>query len=198
MASAAELFNVRGFADTAVSDILQATGLEKGGLYNHFASKDELAVAAFDYAANVLETHHRQARDRAPLAAGKLLAVIEVFTSMVTRPLVRGGCPLLNTAVRSTNVHPFLRNRARRAFRRALGSVADIVRDGVEAGEFRDDVDAHAVASIFFASLEGAVMLSALYDDPDHMRNVANHLKAEVARLAARQPARRTASRAAV
>ncbi len=48
VAAAAPLFNVRGFAGTSMNDILDATGLEKGGVYRHFASKDEIAVAAFD------------------------------------------------------------------------------------------------------------------------------------------------------
>jgi len=42
--SAAPIFNQRGFAGTSIADVLAATDLEKGGLYNHFASKEELAV----------------------------------------------------------------------------------------------------------------------------------------------------------
>jgi len=34
--------------------VMQATGLKKGGIYNHFQSKDELAVAAFDYAVSLM------------------------------------------------------------------------------------------------------------------------------------------------
>ena len=51
---AAELFNRKGYAGSSVADIMQATGLKKGGIYNHFKSKDELALAAFDYAVSLL------------------------------------------------------------------------------------------------------------------------------------------------
>ena len=47
---AAQIFNQRGFAGCSMQDVLDATGLEKGGVYRHFESKEELAAEAFRYA----------------------------------------------------------------------------------------------------------------------------------------------------
>src|SRR5580658_4888713 len=47
---AAPIFNQRGFDGAALSDLMRATGLEKGGIYRHFNSKQQLAGEAFDYA----------------------------------------------------------------------------------------------------------------------------------------------------
>ena len=47
---AAPIFNQRGYEGAALSDLMQATGLEKGGIYRHFESKQQLAGEAFDYA----------------------------------------------------------------------------------------------------------------------------------------------------
>jgi len=47
---AAVLFNQRGFTGCSIGDIVEASGLEKGTLYGHFSTKEELAVLAFDYA----------------------------------------------------------------------------------------------------------------------------------------------------
>src|SRR5260370_13132408 len=47
---AAPLFNQRGYEGAALSDLMRATGLEKGGIYRHFESKQQLAEEAFDYA----------------------------------------------------------------------------------------------------------------------------------------------------
>ena len=47
---AAALFNQQGFAGASMSDIMLATGLQKGGIYRHFESKEALALEAFDYA----------------------------------------------------------------------------------------------------------------------------------------------------
>ena len=37
---AAPIFNQRGFNGAALSDLMKATGLEKGGIYRHFDSKE--------------------------------------------------------------------------------------------------------------------------------------------------------------
>src|SRR3984957_15247277 len=47
---AAPIFNQKGYEGATVSDLMRATGLEKGGIYRHFGSKQELAGDAFDYA----------------------------------------------------------------------------------------------------------------------------------------------------
>ena len=46
----AALFNVHGYAGTSLSDIIAAADIQKGGLYRHFDSKEEIALAAVDYA----------------------------------------------------------------------------------------------------------------------------------------------------
>ncbi len=46
---AAALFNTRGYFGSSMNELVRETDLEKGGLYNHFSSKEELACAAFDY-----------------------------------------------------------------------------------------------------------------------------------------------------
>jgi AcrR family transcriptional regulator len=46
---AAQLFNSKGYAATSIADIMEATGLQKGGIYSHFKSKNEIEVAAFNY-----------------------------------------------------------------------------------------------------------------------------------------------------
>ncbi len=47
---AAELFNKRGYTGSSINDVMACTGLQKGGIYRHFESKEQLALTAFDYA----------------------------------------------------------------------------------------------------------------------------------------------------
>ncbi|MEO3872169.1 TetR family transcriptional regulator C-terminal domain-containing protein [Nonomuraea sp. B12E4] len=46
LASALEVFHTRGFHGTGIKEIADAAGAPKGSFYNHFASKEECAVAA--------------------------------------------------------------------------------------------------------------------------------------------------------
>src|SRR2546429_6648187 len=52
ISEAAGLFNRRGYHGSSLQDLMEATGLEKGGIYRHFSSKEELAALAFDHAWN--------------------------------------------------------------------------------------------------------------------------------------------------
>src|SRR5215475_7616525 len=47
--AAAPIFNQHGYEGSSLAALMSATGLKKGGIYRHFASKEELAAEAFDY-----------------------------------------------------------------------------------------------------------------------------------------------------
>jgi TetR/AcrR family transcriptional repressor of nem operon len=178
IASSAPIFNVKGFAGCSIADILEATGLEKGGLYRHFASKDELALAAFDYAVNVLETRRTAAEAKATTAFGRLRAYVDTVAASIEHPPLPGGCPILNTAIDADDTHAQLRRRAATAMRKWQARLADAVHDAIASGELRPDVDAVATASILTSSLEGAIMITALLREPAQMKRVASHLHA--------------------
>ena len=76
---AAPLFNQRGFAGASMQDIMEATGLEKGCLYRHFASKQELAVEAFHYTlAQAVEARTRHLAE-IPHSIDKLRHMVKAF-----------------------------------------------------------------------------------------------------------------------
>jgi TetR/AcrR family transcriptional repressor of nem operon len=182
ISTAAPIFNRLGYAGATVADLMEATGLEKGGLYRHFASKEEIALAAFDHAVRLHGDRIRAGVAAAgPAAPARLIAVAESIASIVENPVIVGGCPLLNTAVESDDaegpLYPALRTRTRRAMTRLIGAVRDILADGVSRGEFRKGLDADAEASGIVATLEGALMLSKLYDDGTHMKYAVDRVR---------------------
>ncbi|MEH1817575.1 MAG: TetR/AcrR family transcriptional regulator [Nostoc sp.] len=173
---AAELFNQQGYAGSSMSDIMRVTGLQKGGIYNHFQSKDDLALQAFDFAIAHIKQHTRFALRSKRHAVERLQAIIGVFSSFAENPPIKGGCPLLNTAVESDDAHPALRERAQQAMNSWLHLIHRIIETGIEKGEIRPEVSADEIATIIIATLEGAVMMSKLYGDSIHMHRVINHL----------------------
>jgi len=189
VAAAAPIFNERGFAGTSMNDILAATGLEKGGIYRHFESKDELAVAAFDHAVEVLETRQRRALEDAKTPLGRLFACIDAFRTSLTRPALRGGCPMLNTAIDSDDTHPALRERVRLAVVHWQQLIAGIAQEAIATGELSDTTDPNVLASVITSALEGAIMVSRLLHDPQHMDRVVDHLRAWLASCETPKPA---------
>jgi AcrR family transcriptional regulator len=181
---AAPVFNTRGYRGAALSDLTRATGLEKGGIYNHFASKEALALAAFDHAVALIRRRLEEALAGRERAGDRLLAIVAVFRGLADDPPLPGGCPVLNTAVESDDAYPILRDRARVAMTEWQKLIGATVKRGVQAGELKPDSDPRAVATLLTATLEGALMLSRLYDDPSHMDRAVAHLTRHLESLA--------------
>ena len=177
---AAPVFNRQGFVGASLRDLVSATGLEKGGIYNHFGSKEQLALEAYDFAMNRVENHLARSQEGATDAIDRLERMIRAFAMTARRPEIEGGCPIMNTAVEADDTHPELRDRARQSMTRWHRLIGRIVKDGKADGRIRADVDPYALASLLTASLEGGLMLARLYDDPSHMDHVVEHLLTHV------------------
>jgi hypothetical protein len=70
---------------------------------------------------------------------------------------------------------------------RALGTIREIVADGVASGELKSTADPDAEATTLVATMEGALMLSKLYDDPSHMRRAVAAVRDRADALTARR-----------
>jgi TetR/AcrR family transcriptional regulator, transcriptional repressor for nem operon len=176
LAQAAQLFSRQGYFGSSLSDIMHETGLEKGGIYNHFSSKEQLALEAFDHVIALLEQRIRRLLSGKTHAIDRLLALVSHFQSLIDDPIVVGGCPILNTAIEADDAHPALRDRARAAMDRLRDTIERIITRGIQRQEIRPEVDVDTFVTVFIATLEGAVMLSKLYQDPAHMQRAAAYL----------------------
>lgn len=177
LARVAPLFNQQGYFGSSLSDIMQQTGLEKGGIYNHFKSKEQLALEAFDYSYAILDQRVRRVLAGKRHAIERLSALLTYFQDLVDDPPIPGGCPILNTAIESDDAEPALRDRARGGMDELRSTVRRIISKGIERGEVRPGVDVETWASMMIAALEGAVMLSRLYQDTAHMTRVCAYLQ---------------------
>ena len=175
---AAVVFNRRGFFGTSISDIMQETGLEKGGIYNHFkAGKEELALAAFDYAVAHINHKLETALHGKHHAVERLLAFAAVLESAFDDPELPGGCPILNTAIESDDAHPILRARTEAAMSNLIASLQRIIDKGIMRGEIRAEVHSQEVAVVFISTMEGALMLSRLYNERQHITFALRHIE---------------------
>ena len=185
LARSAQLFNRQGYAGASLADIMRETGLEKGGIYNHFSSKEHLGLESFDYAYELVRQRVRQALAGKLNAIERLLAIVSVFQSIADDPPVAGGCPILNAAIEADDANEVLRDRARSAMDDWRITIHRIVNKGIERREVDPATDADEVASILIATLEGAVMLSSLYKDPVHMKRATAHMEHYIESLSA-------------
>jgi len=175
IAEAASLFNRRGFEGGSLSELMEATGLEKGGIYRHFSSKEELAAEAFDYAWKVVLDTRMHDLDRIPNSVDKLKQFIANFIDR--RPSVAGGCPLLNTAIDADDGNPVLRERARKGLHEWRDRLSSIVDSGIKRGEIRRGVNAKEAATLIISSLEGALVIGRLERNRAALVAAQSHLE---------------------
>jgi TetR/AcrR family transcriptional repressor of nem operon len=176
VAKAAPIFNRKGYAGTALSDLMRATGLEKGGIYRHFDSKQELAQDAFEYAWKIAMDMRFEGTQEIPNAVDRLKQIVRNFRDRRSG-LVPGGCPLLNTAIDSDDGNPQLRAKARRALRLWLDRLESITEEGKSRGEVRSEVDSAKLATLIASTLEGSLMVSRLQRNEEPLDLACMHLE---------------------
>jgi len=175
VAEAAPIFNRHGFEGTSMSELMAATGLQKGGIYRHFKNKEELAVASFEHAWNLAARQRWLDIDKQAPAVDQLKQFVANFSEKRS-DLVPGGCPILNTAVDADDGNPALRERARSALAVWIRRLRRTVKAGIAKGEMRQDADPAQTAAVIISVLEGALMMSRLQWSEKPLEHAREHL----------------------
>lgn len=171
---AAPVFNQRGFAGCSMHHLMEATGLEKGGLYRHFASKEELAVEAFKFAMEQVITARIGDLEKVTGAISRMMQVVQSF---VQRPSpVAGGCPLMNVAADADTGCQSLKREAKHAIGLWKSKLCKILAEGAATGELRGDIDPQKTANTVISMLEGALVISRLEGNQQAMFDAQDSL----------------------
>jgi TetR/AcrR family transcriptional repressor of nem operon len=182
---AAPIFNQHGYAGSSMHDVMQATGLEKGGLYRHFGSKEELAAESFRYALNQTLTVRSEGLNAISSAVEKLRHIVRQFVE-VPSP-TPGGCPLMNTAIDADDGNPVLRKLAAEAISDWKSRLTLIIEEGMRRKEIRKSVDSRRIANTIIATLEGALMISRVEGNRIALRDVQESLESLFEEIASKQ-----------
>lgn len=166
----AEIFNQKGYAGTSLNDIIESTGIKKGGIYRHFSDKNDIAIEAYKYASGTVRNKFDEAIAIEQSATKKLLSMFTVYADVVYNPPFIGGCPVQNTAIESYDTHPELFDNAREGMHSFLDLLTEIILEGIQSGEFKENTNADYLASFTFSLLEGSILLSKIDHDNKHVK----------------------------
>jgi TetR/AcrR family transcriptional repressor of nem operon len=172
---AAPIFNEKGYDGAALSDLMRATGLEKGGIYRHFDGKEQLAAEAFDYAWKVALDARFEGTQEISNTVDRLKRIVWNFQDKRSG-LVPGGCPLLNTAIDADDGNTKLRAKALAALRSWLKRLQSVIEEGKRRGEILRGVDSSELGTLIISTLEGSLMVSRLRRKDDARDLASRHL----------------------
>lgn len=153
-----DVFRVKGYHNTSMQDLAEASGLLKGSLYYHFPSKEMLMK-------ELLVSIHKYLTDRVfPIAIDASLLPEERMEKLLKKmgKLLlekEGGCLIGNTTLETVGVVP--------EFQEVLRAIMDGWTTALKSiFETRKNADlSFRLAQQTIMEFEGAVMFSKLYND---------------------------------
>lgn len=149
----------RGYVGTSPKSIQQLAEVGQGSMYHHFSGKEELARVAIERTAEEM----RAGVETLLSGTGTTLERISAYLRR-ERDVLK-GCPIGRlTQDPEVMATPTLREPVEETFGWLRARLADVVREGVEAGELNPAIDPVTTASAIVAALQGGYVLARAVD----------------------------------
>lgn len=156
-----ELLWERGYVGTSPKAIQQQAGAGQGSMYHHFAGKPDLALAAIRRTAEEL----RAAAEAQLEAEGTAYERIRGYL-LRERDVLR-GCPVGRLTMDPDIIaSDELRAPVTETIDWLRGRLAQIVQEGVDAGEFTTSLVPQEIAATVVATLQGGYVLARASGSP--------------------------------
>ena len=155
--TALELFYVKGYNSTSISDILSRSQVHSGSLYHFFPGKQDLLVAVLEFyrdgiRENLLDIAWVGVDD--PLE--KIFALLNGYRTGLLMSDYAHGCPIGNLALELSEPDPRIRDLLQVNFTNWIGAVEDCLDEA--ADRLPPKTDRHALAEFILTTMEGAIM----------------------------------------
>jgi len=152
--AAVRVFAEKGYHGCRIADVARAAGVAYGLVYHYFRNKDELLESVFAEQWAILLNALR-AIDAGAGTAGEKIGGMVAFVFDVYRTAPAAVRVLLLEVSRTPNA--LRAGSTRETFETAARTVAGVVRQGQERGEFRADADPLVAATAILGAMELAL-----------------------------------------
>jgi AcrR family transcriptional regulator len=145
---AARLFSERGYHGTSIQHLADALGLQKGSLYSHIGSKEELLFDVVNDGADRFLERGEQALQMEAFAAVKLRRLLVAHVETAIEHLDAATVFLNEWRYLSPDLAAVVQEKRDRY----EGMVRTIVEDGIREKEFRPDVNVRFAARLVLSA----------------------------------------------
>jgi TetR/AcrR family transcriptional repressor of nem operon len=155
------LFSEKGFLNTSISDILEATGSSKGGFYNHFSSKDELFYEVLAIAQSIWREKVLYGVDEVESPTAKIKLILENYRNRYLKDYDNfpGGCIFVTFSVELDDQRPDLMQEVAKGFVGLKNMLRNLLEEGKAKGELRQDVNTNRATELIFSGMIGSSVL---------------------------------------
>ena len=153
-----KLFSMKGFLSTSIHDILDAANTSKGGLYNHFKSKEELFFAVLQEATKIWRERNLYGLQEIESPVGRLKKLLENYRDRYMKDTENfpGGCVFVTLSVELDDQRPKLAQEITKGFTGFKEMIKRLLDQGKAVGEIGGRVDTEAVTEMILAGVLGA------------------------------------------
>jgi len=169
-------FSTKGFMSTSITDLLDAAGTSKGGLYNHFKSKEEVLSAALSEARKIWRERNLAGLDQVPRPLHKIKKLLENYRDnyLADSENFPGGCVFVTLAVELNHQQPHLAREVNHGFQRFKGLLQRLLEQEKAAGGLSQEIDPVMAAEMLFAGILGACVA---YSADKSRENLDSHIR---------------------
>jgi TetR/AcrR family transcriptional repressor of nem operon len=160
-----QTLHLHGFNGTGVQDIVDAAGVPKGSFYNHFESKESLAVAALDRYWQNGAARRMQLSDTSLDPVERLRRHFRGLGDVAIRQDFQKGCMIGNFSTELSVQSKEVRDRLAEIFAAWSRSLESCVREAEKAGRVQARLPAAVIAAFLVNAWEGAVLRSKVEQD---------------------------------
>jgi TetR/AcrR family transcriptional regulator, transcriptional repressor for nem operon len=170
------LFRAKGFNATTISDLVDATGMQKGSLYFHFSSKEAIALEVLKEETESYILFLKKSLN----AENGGQAIDTYFSSVLDKHKSRGfigGCLFGNTALEMSDNDPLMAGEINKVFDEWTEIVAKAVTKAQQSNQIRADMSNEVLARHIVATIEGGIMMSRLKKDQSPLKECLDALR---------------------
>jgi TetR/AcrR family transcriptional regulator, transcriptional repressor for nem operon len=149
-------FHRLGFNGCSVEDITSLAGVPKGSFYNHFKSKEDLALEAIERFREAGLHKSLGESNRSPVK--RLKEYFAFLSKAFTDSGNSKGCLFGNLANEMADHSPVIRERLKSIFASWTLAIASLVREGQRAGEITSPQKAERLAGFLLSAWEGTLV----------------------------------------
>ena len=179
-----QLFTLKGYFNTSISDILGATGLTKGGLYGHFSSKEDIWYAVYDEAVSIWRGIVFKNVSEIADPVRRIEQTIENnMKNYLGAEVFEGGCFFFNMLAELSGQSSSMSRHILKGFVRFSRLLRLWLEEAAEKGMLKAGIDFREVASFIIISVNGAAPLYAASRDPMIWKQTISQLRCYLTQL---------------